>query len=117
MVDRTNFNILRYIRVAKFVKIFHFLDLHTTTSLACVGIGGFLTSIFMALWSDGTVLPKTTSDIPIILLGGLFSLLTNFCVTMAMKMELAGKVALTAKSTQILFSFIFQVLFFNVSKI
>ena len=69
----------------------------------------------MAVWNDGTVLPKSSSDIPIIFLGAMFSLLTNFCVTMATKMEMAGKVALTAKSTQILFSFIFQILFFNVS--
>ena len=49
------------------------LDLHATTSLACVGIGGFVTSIVMAVWNDGTVLPKSSSDIPIIFLGAMFS--------------------------------------------
>ena len=69
----------------------------------------------MALSIDGSVMPKTWSDSGILLFGGMLSLLGQLLTTIALKLEMAGKVALTLKSSQILFSFVFQVLIFYVS--
>ena len=69
----------------------------------------------MALLVDGSVLPKNRNDIGLVLFGGMLSLLGQLLTTLALKMELAGKVALAVKSSQILFSFIFQMLLFDVS--
>ena len=54
-------------------------------------------------------------DTGILLLGGMLSLLGQFLTTIALKLESAGKVALSIKASQILFSFIFQILLFDVS--
>ena len=70
----------------------------------------------MAILVDGSVLPKNSNDIGILVFGGMLSLLGQLLTTVALKMELAGKVALAVKSSQILFSFIFQILLFDVSK-
>ena len=70
----------------------------------------------MAILVDGSVLPKNSNDIGILVFGGLLSLLGQLLTTVALKMELAGRVALAVKSSQILFSFIFQILLFDVSK-
>ena len=91
------------------------LDLHPTAPITCFGVVGFVTSIIMALLVDGSVLPKNRNDIGIVLFGGMLSSLGQLLTTLALKMELAGKVALTVKSSQILFSFIFQMLLFDVS--
>ena len=93
----------------------YFSDLHATTPITCFAMVGFVSSLIMAMISDGSVLPKAGSDIFILLLGGVFGLLGQFFTTMSLKLEYAGKVALTVKSSQILFSFIFQVLVFEVS--
>jgi hypothetical protein len=69
----------------------------------------------MALLVDGSVLPSNSNDIGILLFGGVLSLLGQMLTTVALKMESAGKVALTLKSSQILFSFMFQILLFDVS--
>ena len=83
--------------------------------MTCFAIVGFLTSSMMSLFVHDNVLPTATSDIFVLLIGGIFGLLGQFFTTMALKFESAGKVALTVKSTQILFSFIFQALIFDVS--
>ena len=91
------------------------LDLHPTVPITCFGVVGFITSIIMALLVDGSVLPNNSNDIGILLFGGVLSLLGQMLTTVALKMESAGKVALTLKSSQILFSFMFQILLFGVS--
>ena len=83
--------------------------------MTCFAIFGFLSSTIMSLVLDDCLLPKSKTDIFILLLGGVLSLLGQFFTTMALKLKYAGRVALTVKSTQILFSFIFQALIFEVS--
>ena len=83
--------------------------------MTCFAIFGFLSSTIITLVLDDCLLPKRKTDIFLLLLGGVLSLLGQFFTTMALKLEYAGRVALTVKSTQILFSFIFQALIFDVS--
>ena len=93
----------------------YIIDLHLTVPTTCFGIVGFFASTIMALIIDGSVLPKTWMDTGILLVGGMLSLLGQFLTTIALKLESAGKVALSIKASQILFSFIFQILLFDVS--
>lgn len=85
--------------------------------MACFAIVGLILSLLMSLFVDDNVLPTRASDIFILLLGGMLGLLGQFFTTMSLKLEYAGKVALTVKSTQILFSFIFQTILFDVSQL
>ena len=93
----------------------YIIDLHLTVPTTCFGIVGFFASTIMALIIDGSILPKTWMDTGILLVGGMLSLLGQFLTTIALKLESAGKVALSIKASQILFSFIFQILLFDVS--
>ena len=108
-----------YFVIPKYIKnactFYICLDLHPTAPIICFGVIGFIASIIMALLFDGPVLPKKWNDIGILLFAGMLMLLGQFLTTIALKMELAGKVALTVKSSQILFSFMFQILIFDVS--
>ena len=103
-----------FLIIGLFLLIFS-LDIHWSVTVSWFGFIGFSEALAVALLLGHTCLPASGHERFLMVIVGACSFLGQMFLTMSGKFENAGTMALLRKAFDVIFAFIFQILFFHVS--
>ena len=96
---------------------FPYSDIHWSVTLTVFGSIGFLECLIAVLIFSPLCLPESNMDKFSLFIVGVLSFFAQIGLTLSAHFENAGTVALLRKAFDVIFAFVFQILFFQVNTV